>query len=79
MTIKNHDTLSSEVCQNLTIPSQGVSKCLFLSSSDLKSHFEGKLGIVKNQITQPCKQLNELPKEANINSIFSHLNQFSQV
>ena len=29
------------------IPSQGASECLFLSSSDLKSHFEGKLDLVQ--------------------------------
>ena len=29
----------------LKIPSQEANKCLFLSSSDLKSHFEGKLDL----------------------------------
>ena len=47
---------------NLKIPSQGESECLFLSSSDLKSHFEGKLDLVKYifemQIFELTKSLN---------------------
>ena len=35
-----------KVYRNLIIPSQGPSECLFLSSLDLKSHFEGKLDLV---------------------------------
>ena len=38
---------TSKVQRNLTIPSQGTSECLFLSLSNLKSHFEGKLDLVQ--------------------------------
>ena len=68
--------------QNLTVYSQEPSEFLFLSSSDLKLHLEGKIGfspidfcdtnILNHQITKPCKQLNKLPKNADTNLMFSH-------
>ena len=38
---------TSKVWRNLTILSQGASECLFLSSSDIKQYFEGKLDLVQ--------------------------------
>ena len=51
-----------KVWQNLTIPSQKASGCLFLSSSDLKSHSEERLDLVDQnfvmQIFEFTKSLN---------------------
>ena len=43
---------TSKVWQNLAIPSQELSECLVLSSSDLKSNFEEKLDLVQYILVQ---------------------------
>ena len=39
--------LTNKVGRSLEITSQGASECLFLSSSDLKSHFDRKLDLIQ--------------------------------
>ena len=49
MIAKTHSNIifyAPKVWRNLTIASQGVNEYLFLSSSGLKSHFEGKFNLI---------------------------------
>ena len=74
---------TGKVWRNLKSPSQRANECLFLSSSKLKSHFEGKLNSVQQifviqilvftkSLTKSCWQLEEAANECNKNPRISH-------